>query len=437
LCRKGLTALIVNDSLLLSVKSNPPPDTSSLTLAWSEADAAEIEAVASTLPGILTCPYCGGRRRPNGRRVIRYRDVPVEGVPRLVDWHRQHYRCTACGRASNEENPAFEKERFITERFAAWVREKSASSNLSAIAKEAGMNKVVLRRLFHTLTADQPNRERHSPVALAIALVTLAGRPRPVLADIERPYVLDVFASMDLLKAALERESPSSLSDVALVVRDIEFNQPGLLDVADLRHLWPYLNQHAISSHSVARRATEMMFELCEPWFKQTAEAEGQSPTSVRKLFARRRGELKKSASRRVDSWEHREETRALFDAYRLKEGFNQIWRDGEGLRGWQDWIAQANKLREQRFQGIIDLVEADWRELNPCFEHVEIVNYERWLDAVQAYEIKGTHSFAAARLALLAKYGEPSETTPPPPLSEEEYDAIGRLADIGGETDD
>ena len=428
---------IANGSLLLPVKSNPPPDTSSLTLAWSEADAAEVEAVASTLPGVLTCPYCGGRRRANGRRVIRYRDIPVEGVPRLVDWHRQHYRCVACGRASNEENRAFEKERFITERFAEWVKKKSVSINLSVIAKEAGMNKVVLRRLFHSLTTDQLNREPSSTPALAIALVTLAGSPRPVLADIERHYVLNVFASLDELKAALERGSTSGLSDTTLVLRDIEFNQPDLLDTEGLRRLWPRLKQNAISSHSLARVAVKMMIELCEPWFKQTAEAEQQSPISVRKLFARRGHELKRSASRRVDSWERREEAQSLFAAYRLKERFNQIWRDGEGLLGWQDWKRQAEKLPEQLFQGVIDLVEANWRELTPCFEEVKIFNYERWLDGVQACEIKGTHSFAAARLALLAKYGEPAKATPPPPLSEEDDAAIGRLAEIGGEDDD
>jgi hypothetical protein len=433
------------------MKSNPPLDTSSLTLSWSETDAAEVEAVASTLPGVLTCPYCGGRRRANGRRVIRYRDVPVEEVPRLVDWHRQHYRCTACGRASNEENPAFEKERFITERFAEWVRAKSVSSNLSVIAKEAGMNKVVLRRLFHSLTADQPKRETRSPAALAIALVTLAGSPRPVLADIEKHYVLDVFASMDLIKAALEHESTSNLSDVALVVRDIEFNRPGLLDADDLRRLWPDLKRTVISSHSLARLATEMMIELCEPWFKQTAEAEQKSPVSVRKLFARREHELKRSASRRVDSWERREEARSLFAAYDLKERFNQIWRDGEGLPGWQDWKDDAKNLPEQRFQGIIDLVEDKRHELTPCFEQVEIFKYERWLDEVQAYKIRGTHSFAAARLALLTKYGEPPKTTHPSTpseealsevtleetLSEEDYAAIGRLSEIGKANDD
>lgn len=414
------------------MKPNPPPDTSSLTLVWSEADAAEVEAVVSTLPSVLTCPHCGGRRRPNGRRVIRYRDVPVEKVPRLVDWHRQHYRCVACGRASNEENPAFEKDRFITERFAEWVREKSLGSNLSVIAKEAGMNKVVLRRLFHALTADQPKRETRSPAALAIALVFLAGSLRPVLADIERRYVLDVLASLDELKAILERESSTGLSGVVLVVRDIEFNQPGLLDVSGLWLLWPDLKQSVISGHSLARFVLKMMLELCEPWFKQTAMAEQQSPISVKKLFARREHELKRSASRRVDSWERREEAQPLFAAYRLKEWFNRIWRDGEGLRRWQDWIAQAKKLPEQRFQGIIDLVEANRDELTPCFEEVTIFSYERWLDEVQAYESKGTHSFAAARLAFLAKYGEPPEETSPPPLSEEEYDAIGRLADTG-----
>lgn len=62
------------------------------------------------------------------------------------------------------------------------------------------------------------------------------------------------------------------------ILRDIEFDQPGLLDTEGPRRLWPHLKQNAISSHSLARLAVKMMIELCEPWFKQTAEAEQQSP---------------------------------------------------------------------------------------------------------------------------------------------------------------
>jgi hypothetical protein len=140
-----------------------------------------------------------------------------------------------------------------------------------------------------------------------------------------------------------------------------------------------------------------------------------------------------------------------LFAAYHLKERFNQIWRDGEGLFRWQDWKDDAKNLPEQRFQGIIDLVEDKRHELTPCFEQVEISKYERWLDEVQAYEIRGTHSFAAARLALLTKYGEPpksthlstpseealSEVTLEETLSEEDYAAIDGLSEIGKVGDD
>jgi DNA-directed RNA polymerase subunit RPC12/RpoP len=431
------------------VKSNPPPDTASLALSWSQHDFAEVEAVTSTLPSVLACPYCGGRRRPNGRRVIRYRDAPLEGVPRLVDWHRQHYRCVACGRASNEENPAFEKDRFITSRFAEWVKEKSVSANLSAIAKEAGMNKVVLRRLFHSLTTDQPKGEARSPAALGIALVNLAGSPRPVLADVERHFIVDIFASLDELKAALERGSASGLFDATLVVRDIELNLPGLLRADDVRRLWPRLKQSVISSHSLARVAVRMMIELCEPWFKQTAEDEQKSPISVRKLFARRKDKLKRSGSSRVNGWAHRKESQFLSEAYGLKERFNQIWRDGDGLPGWQDWKDDAKKLPKQRFQGIVDLVETNWSELVPCFVEVQITMYERWLDELQAYEIRGTHSFAAAKQALLAKYGEPRKETLPSSeepldndtfewtLAEEDDAALARLSEIEKLDDD
>jgi hypothetical protein len=431
--------VIVNAILRRPLKSAPPPSTSSISLSWSDPDGAELEQVISTAPRAQPCPYCGGRRRPNGRRVVRYRDVPIDGVPRLVDWHRQHYRCAECGRASNEESPDFEKERFITRRFAEWVMQESRRTNLASIAKQAGMNQVFLRRLFHSLSAMSSTDRALLPSSLGIAMVKLAGSNRPVLADIERCALLDVFGSVDELKKFLEDEGRSISTGVTCLVRDIEFDAAEFLAKDHLRDLFPNVTRAVISSRSLARAAVASMIALCEPWIRTTAVAERRSPISVRKLFARRDHDLKRSASGRIRKWQHMSEAASLFQAYRLKERFVEIWLDDAGLGGWRDWIVQANKLPDQRFQEVIAFIESRWNEMTPCFDDPSIFRYERWADDVRKYEVRGTHSFAAARLALLTKFERPSEAPlpSPSPLSEEDEIALANISNIGEPIDE
>lgn len=421
------------------MKSAPPPGTNSLSLSWSDQDGAEIEEVVSRSPHDQRCPYCSGKRRPNGRRVVRYRDVPVDDVPRLVAWHRQHYRCLECGRASNEECPEFEKGRFITRRFAEWVMAEARRTNFSLIAKKAGMNQVFLRRLFHSLTAPSSAHRNLLPQSLGVALVMIAGSSRPVLADVEKCTVLEVFASVDELKVFLANRDSATSAEVASVVRDIEFDAPELLATSRLRDLFPNVKQVVISSRSLTHAAVTLMVALCDHWIRTTATAEHRSPISVRKLFVRRSHDLKKSASGRVSRWQRMAEASGLFQAYRLKERFIEIWLEGAGLSEWQDWISQAERLPAQRFQEVITFVDSKWNELKPCFEDLTIFRYERWLDEVQKYEPRGTHSFAAARLALLAQFGERSEAlpAPPSPLSKEDEMALAKISDVGKPIDE
>jgi hypothetical protein len=338
------------------------------------------------------------------------------------------------GRASNEEHPAFEKERFITRRFAEWVKAKSVNTNLASVAKQAGMNQVFLRRLFHSLMAERTTPSTRSLYLLGIALVNLAGNPRPMLTDVERRYALDVLPSAGEIQPFLASLRASGPSYVVCVVRDIEFD---VLDIsATVGNLLPHLSQSVISSRSLVRVALKLMVNVCEPWFKSTAAAEHRSPISVRKLFVRQKDDLKKSASNRVRTWAYKEESKALAQAYDLKERFLRIWPDGDRLRKWQHWKSDAEKLPERRFQDVIDFVVSRMNDMIPCFEDGAISEYERWLDDVQKHEVRGTHSFAAARLALLAKFGQPEESSQPP-FSEEEETAIASISNSGNPFDE
>ncbi|MBX9826169.1 MAG: transposase [Xanthobacteraceae bacterium] len=325
----------------------------------------------------------------------------------MIDWRRQHYRCDQCGRASNERHPSFDKNHFITSRFAEWVKTEAATKNFAQIAKQAGMNHALLRRLFHSFAGGPTPQVATLSKALGIARVRLAGRYRPLLADISERKVVNVFASDHGLESFLDEQARSPAgAKVSCIVRDIHFDLLGLLTSSKLHRLFPSLLQTVISSRSLAAEAVEMIVSSCDPLFKQCAAAEAKSPKSVRHLFCRRKRDLKTSAQWRVQRWE--EKAPELLKIYNEKEQFLSSWIDRDGLSGWPR--AVSNESSGLRFDDVADLLHAKRNEVEPCFNDVALVAYQSWLEDIRKYEIKGTHSFAAARHALLIKYGRISE---------------------------
>ena len=389
----------------LIVRSNTPHDTQSISLSWSDAEQAGVEVVASTLPRDMTCPYCGAVRRPNGRRLVRFRDTPVDGESRFIDWRRQHYRCDHCGRASNETHPAFEKDHFITHRFSEWVKSKSATKSFAEIAKQAGMNHALLRRFFHSVVHYPETPRTALPKTLGIARVRLAGRLRPLLVNVNEGKVIDVLASDKELKSYLDKLAGSPEGgEIARIVRDIHFDLSGLLTSAKLLQLFPSLSQTIISSHSLAYEVVRMIISSCDPLFNSCAASECKSQKSVRHLFCRREDTLGKSAGWRRTRWKTKKHSPELFQAYEAKETFLRAWIDRNDLTDLPLILPRESAIK---FDSVADLLKLKRNEVIPCFQEPALSTYQKWLDEeISQFETKGTHSFAAARLALLSKYG-------------------------------
>lgn len=272
------------------------------------------------------------------------------------------------------------------------------------------MNRVLLRRMFHSLVESASREKAPTLNSLAIEVVDLAGRPRPLLADIERRLVLDVLTSNAELEPFLaELAGSPAARAVTRVARDVIFDVPDFLTRDRLHEMFPMLKQTVITSRSLARQAIKMMFLMCQPLFKACAEEEKRSPKSVRNLFVRRKASLKRSASQRLADWNRRPErtsSKLLFKAHDLKERFLEIWLDVHDLVGWEGWISAVRSAPELGFKNVATFVESKRKEVDPCFGDRTLFQYEVWLDDVQKYQPEGTQSFAAARLALLTKFG-------------------------------
>jgi hypothetical protein len=376
-----------------------------IAIARSEQHHSVIETVASILPHDPRCPYCSGERRPNGRRVVRFRDVPVARVPRFVDWRRQQYRCTACARASNEEHPAFEKDRFCTRRFTQWVLRKSATTTFVKTAKQAGMNHLVLRRLFHAVTAD-PAPSPAQPKVLAIALVTLAGRPRPLLADAASNCIIDILASTDELMTHLAPMGRSTAHGIACVIRDVELDTPALLSDARLARLLPGLRASGIDSRSLARLGLELLVAQYDGWIKAVAMLQDRSRAAVRKDVGRAY-DVKAIAIEMKSRWIDNEHASPLSEVERQTEWFAGHWRNQFFPDRRQAGLSPEQTWPEPDFKAVAKFIVSGFRDVIQHHDGVDLVRTEQWLDTLRNHQIKRSHSFVAARIALLDRYGD------------------------------
>jgi hypothetical protein len=341
--------------------------------------------------------------------------VPTDSTPKFTVWRRQLYRCSQCGRASSERHPGFHTEFLITNRFADWVKSRSSEQSIAQLAKTAGMNRVLLQRIFGAL-AEDASRQSAEPLSyLGIAVVDLAGSLRPMIADAKGRRIIDVLPANSALQPFFQELILSgSGASVTHIVRDVIFDFPDLLSEENLRRWFPSLQQASISSRSMARQAEQIMMTLCRPLFIACAAEENRSPKSVRHLFARRRATLKRSASSRLRNWDDpkRPNARLLYKAYELKEEFIRIWIDDRALVDWQDWIAKAGAVPQLGFSNVVNFVKSRRAAVDPCFGEVMLLGYELWLNEVQKYKTEGTQGFAAARLALLTKFGQSRQPT-------------------------
>lgn len=263
------------------------------------------------------------------------------------------------------------------------------------------MNTALLRRFFHSTVERTGAPPIVSPVEnLGIACIQLAGRPRPLLANIDECHVIEIFASEVELQTFLSEfaRSPAA-SKVRSIARDIYFDRSGLLTAAALRNLFPSLQQTIIGSYSLAFEVTRRIVELCDPLFKRCAANEKKSPTSVRNLFCRRQHDLKRSARSRLNGWQtHSGE---LFELYSIKEKFIDAWIEHNQLTS-----LPHSTVSDVQLEDIARFIESKHDEVRACVQEVALLRYQKWLyDDVQKHNIKGPHSFAAARIAFITKY--------------------------------
>jgi hypothetical protein len=356
----------------------------------------------STAEPPLICPYCGADRVRNGTRKLRFRDVPQQGRPTIIEWRRQKFICPRCSRSSHDAHPAFDDRHAVTRRFVDWVSEEGRKVTFASLSKLSGVDEKVVRQIF--ARANKNDNESFQSGLLGIELIRVAGSLYPALIDIQDRAIADVLSSEGALRdrLACAKLFGEPLLSVATVVRDIELPD-------EIQGWFSPATEDVISRSSLHRFALTAMEAEVKPLF-ETLRTEARPSTGADlALFRKRESDLGRTARIRLTRWQDRCPT--LYLIYRLKEDFLNTWSfdANPAEEDWQSWkrLAADLGLDLRAFIGRFDS-NKEAIAAYPCHRAIRQL-YPGLLARAENIDKAATHSFAASRAILLDSMGKKS----------------------------
>ena len=364
--------------------------------------------VRSTSSAAGKCPDCGARRHVTGTRVARFKDIPREGHAVILNWRRRHFACTACHRPSHEIVASLEERHRVTTRLIDWIWQEAGQSTFIDMARRCGLSQRTVIVLFQAAESREPLGRSRWPFNLGVAIVQIAGLPRPVVLDAATGAVVEVFRSLERFETILQVSAMSEPSSHRLTL-DL-----GLHELESVFRANFILDRFLVSTKSAARHAADLMLRAAGEAIAVQAKREGKAAKTRLILFSRRRDDLGRIGTRRLRAWSN--DAPATARAYDLKEELLDLFKSWR-QREWLDWKEKAARLPEIvdkasttiDFGGVIALIDRYAEAIEKYQAEVkkgEFREYERTLYRLTELAPTGTRSFRGSCAAILQKFG-------------------------------
>jgi hypothetical protein len=368
-------------------------------------DGTVVVHVGSTSAPAAECPDCGARRHVTVTSLAHFRDIPRDGYRVVLAWRRRNFRCTACHNPSHETLPVLQERHRVTTRLIDWIWQEAGKTTFTGVARQCGLSQRSVLRLFKRADRRDASR-RELPFNLGLALVQIAGLPRPVLCDTANGAVIDVYRSVENLQDHLSNVADYAPSTHRLTL-DLGLHDIGTSFVTGLA-----VDRFFVPAQSAARHAGELMLRSASEAIAAQAEREGKTAKSRRVLFSRRRKDLGRVGARRLHAWST--EAAAVECAYDLKERFLTLCQSWQRQK-WLDWRKEALELSKEvgaastriDYGEVIHLID-DHAEAIERYqqERRNFKEYEKTLKSLAKLAPSGTRSFPGSRAAVLQKFG-------------------------------
>jgi transposase len=312
--------------------------------------------------GLDACPGCGAARpdfRPNGGKIQTVRDVPHDGHPVLVRFRRQCYRCLRCGKSAQQPLPGVDRGRKLTRRLVELAEREAfdRSSTFISTARRLGLNDRTVRNIFteRALRLESSSRVETKP-RMGFDGVYVGGKERCVVTDLDTGRFVEILPECNyeaLLKFLVllperDRVEVAAADMCPYIARALRRGLPSATRVVDTFHVQWLANKEM---NAILRRSR---VKVRNKTGRQCADAQegAKKVARTRFLLNRRRGRLTEREVEELLKW--RKEVPVLDTAYKLKEGFLNVWLSPDRAHAeamYDRWELRAQKLLPKAFR--------------------------------------------------------------------------------------
>lgn len=132
----------------------------------------------------------------HGKRVVNFRDHPIQRQETYLRVTRQRYRCRNCKTVLLEDLPGIDPARHMTERFRDQLANDAVRMKFTASGEINGVKESLVRSVFKAHAAEMlKNYTFDLPRVMGMDEKVLGGTPRFVIGDVENRVLLDILLS--------------------------------------------------------------------------------------------------------------------------------------------------------------------------------------------------------------------------------------------------
>lgn len=161
-----------------------------------EKDGVLYVDAALTDPAVPACTCEAPDVVKHGKRVVNFRDHPIQRQETYLRITRQRYRCRSCKALLLEELPGIDPKRLMTVRFRDQLAQDGTHMKFSMGGNINGVKESLVRRVFKDHAAEMlKNYTFQLPRVLGMDEKVLGGKARFVIGDVENRVLLDILMS--------------------------------------------------------------------------------------------------------------------------------------------------------------------------------------------------------------------------------------------------
>ncbi|NNU59705.1 ISL3 family transposase [Ochrobactrum soli] len=374
--------------------------------------------------GMTACPRCRNAFiRPNGSRLVTYRDLPVRGKTVTIEWERQRYMCLntgsdtwQCGQSFSDEHEELHPSRLMTMRLFEYIGRRCLKHTFASVAADINVDEKTVRNVFEAWVERQVY-EMGDPIAprvLGIDEVHLLHQARGIMTNVVERTLYDLLPDRRRETIATRIQAMPDRDEVEVVTMDM------WRPYRDVVHALMPQADIVIDKWHVVKMANEALEAARKSFRKELSAKRRRTLLNDRFLLLKRRHKLTPMQELLLQAWT--KEFPILGHAYAAKEGFYAVYDElsaEEARDTYAIWLDSLTDEMKAFFQPLIRAV-GNWDE--------EVFNYFRFPKLTNAYTeaLNGLvkianrngrgYSFDVLRAKMMFQYSEAAKDEGVPP---------------------